>query len=87
MPYIKQKDRSKYDAIAAHAWMVLPDEDWEGDLNYLITQIISHLWRGSPKYKTACRIRGTLTDVRDEFYRRVVAPYEDKKKEENGDVY
>jgi hypothetical protein len=28
-----------------------------------------------------------LTDAAAEFYRRVVAPYEDAKRAENGDVY
>jgi len=30
---------------------------------------------------------GVLECIKQEFYRRAVAPYEDKKKEENGDVY
>jgi len=30
---------------------------------------------------------GVLECAKMELYRRVAAPYEDKKKEENGDVY
>jgi hypothetical protein len=28
-----------------------------------------------------------MTCAKDEFYRRVVVPYEEKKRKENGDVY
>jgi hypothetical protein len=31
-------------------------------------------------------LRGVLTDVVDEAYRRTTVPYEDKKIEENGDL-
>jgi len=30
---------------------------------------------------------GVLENVKQEMYRRLAAPYEDKKAEENGDVY
>ena len=38
-------------------------------------------------YKTCNDITGALINCEHEFYRRVVAPYEDKKIIENGDVY
>jgi len=39
------------------------------------------------KYKTFESIIGMLESAKLEFYRRLMASYEDKKKEENGDVF
>ena len=33
------------------------------------------------------RVGAGLADVSEEFYRRVMAPHEDQKMKENGDVY
>ena len=38
-------------------------------------------------YATINDIIGALEGAKMEFYRRVVAPYEDEKIKENGDVY
>ena len=38
-------------------------------------------------YHAYNEIIGVLECVKQEFYRRMVAPYEDKKCEENGDVF
>lgn len=80
MPYIKKKRRRMLDAGD------LPDT--EGELNYYITTIIvDFLRRKGKSYKEMSAVRGVLRDVGDEFYRRVMAPYEDEKMRENGDVY
>lgn len=58
-----------------------------GVVNYIITRI---LWCWMGKKVTYERINdaiGVLECVKLELYRRVAAPYEDRKKEENGDVY
>jgi len=57
-----------------------------GMFNYAITSLAVSL-TGKPNYAKCALIRAVLADASDEFYRRLVAPYEDRKAEENGDVY
>jgi hypothetical protein len=61
-----------------------------GELNYLITCRISEYvgkYRNGLSYQTLNDVVGALESAKAEFQRRVVAPYEDKKIRENGDVY
>ena len=59
-----------------------------GELNYAITEMIRFYFqhRGA-NYTTINDIVGALECAKTEFNRRVVAPYEDTKILENGDVY
>ena len=62
-----------------------------GDLNYIFTKIITNYLRmkrhlGKVGYAEMSVIRGVLADVSEEFYRRVMAPYEDQKMAATGDV-
>jgi len=84
MPYITQNDRYKFDV----ALIALPRIETAGELNYLITQLArKYILDHGLRYEHINAIRGALVCVGDEFYRRVIAPYEDKKIAENGDVY
>lgn len=58
-----------------------------GELNYLITRMV-HIWcaHHGVSYANLSAARGVLRDAHDEFYRKVMAPYEDKKIDENGAV-
>ena len=60
-----------------------------GELNYCITDMaIAYLRRNGPvNYRLLNEIMGVMGSAQQEFYRRVVVPYEDSKKIENGDVY
>jgi len=58
-----------------------------GDLNYIITRQVQDFLGAEPNYEKFNAAIGALESVKLELYRRMVAPYEDKKKEENGDVY
>jgi hypothetical protein len=79
MPYIDPKDR---DVNAAH----YPHN--AGELNYAITLLIRDYFRSNGgRYQQINDIIGALEGAKAEFYRRVVAPYEDIKIRENGDVY
>lgn len=85
MPYIKKQDREALDkAIAPLASML--SVRGLGDLNYVITKLVIGRAR-SVHYSEMATWIGTLECAKLELYRRMVAPYEDKKKEENGDVY
>lgn len=82
MPYIEQERRI----------VILNDPDVHientGELNYILTKIvIGYMEYHGKSYDTLSQITAALDDVKDEFRRRVVHPYEDSKKQENGDVY
>ena len=90
MPYIEKEDRIKYLApilelkthIKAHS-----REDLSGQLNFIITTLINEAYSDAPlKYKDLNAIVGMLECCKQEYYRRVVSPYEDSKIKENGDL-
>lgn len=88
MPYIEQKDRKRYDTIIlnlAVALSEIPEEDRDGHINYCITKLFKALY-APPKYKRYNRAIGVLECIKLEFYRRIIALYEDKKIKENNDV-
>ena len=58
-----------------------------GELNYMITIIINNYYKQYGGYSAINDVLGALEGAKLEFYRRVAAPYEDQKIEENGDVY
>ena len=58
-----------------------------GELNWMITGRCREYLGPHPRYKDFNEVIGVLECVKMEFYRRMVAPYEDRKKEINGDVY
>jgi hypothetical protein len=80
MPYIKQEVR---DIITDGGLPVNA-----GELNYTFTKIIlSYIQLKSESYQTYNDIIGALEGAKLELYRRKIAPYENKKIQENGDVY
>jgi len=60
-----------------------------GLLNYCMTSLALRVLEqsGPENYARLSAIHGTFLAAAAEFYRRKVAPYEDKKRKENGDVY
>ena len=61
-----------------------------GTLNYIITRLCDYWcrdWQGESNYAKYNTVIGVLECVKQELYRRQIAPYEDEKCEENGDVY
>lgn len=80
MPYIGEADRLHLD-LGEHATS-------PGALNYLITRLVSrYVHDVGLDYDAINDVIGVLECAKAEFYRRVAAPYEDKKREANGDVY
>jgi len=79
MPYIDKQKRKNvivYGALNA------------GELNYEITMVITqYMLKKGLKYQVINDIIGALEGAKLEFYRRAVIPYEDMKKDLNGDVY
>jgi hypothetical protein len=59
-----------------------------GELNYMVTQMCrGYIAMKGEGYQTYNDIMGVLEGAKMEMYRRKIAPYEDKKMSENGDVY
>jgi len=87
MPYIKPESKGKFKAVL-FPFKVSADLNRlsAGDLNYLLTAIIDRQLDNA-NYARYNEIMGALECCKLELYRRMIAPYEDKKKKENGDVY
>ncbi len=83
MPYIDPHRRTMLANVGHQA-------ETPGELNYkitgLITQYLAHNFR-HVGYTQMNEIMGVLECAKQEFYRRVVVPYENTKCEENGDCY
>lgn len=86
MPYISQSQRESNATAGRNGqqpYMANP-----GELNYELTlKIKVYLEDHGLSYHTLNDIIGALEGAKMEFYRRVVAPYEDTKIKMNGDVY
>jgi hypothetical protein len=81
MPYIKQKAREELLLNPARA-IANP-----GELNFIFTHVINdYLSHNGRSYEDYNDVIGALECCKLELYRRRVAPYEDLKIKENGDV-
>lgn len=82
MPYIKPEDREALENDLDRS----PEN--AGELNYIISRLCWYYYeQHGSRYAQINDIVGALEGAKMEFYRRVAAPYEDKKRLENGDVY
>lgn len=80
MPYIAQAARQQLASGCRPATV--------GELNYAITKLVHRFLRDDCESYTAYNAAiGVLECAKLELYRRIVAPYEDSKCNENGDVY
>lgn len=92
MPYISQDDRVAFgenvdDYNVADYMADMELGKFAGHLNYLNYRIVkAWIAKNGKKYFAFATITGTLICCILEIYRRLVAPYEDKKIKENGDV-
>lgn len=81
MPYLLKEDRDNLDIRGLKARK-------GGELNYQISKLLNDfvVMKGL-SYSTINEAMGAIESAKLEFYRRVAAPYEDKKCIENGEVY
>jgi hypothetical protein len=80
MPYITKEAREElYDR----------DPENAGELQYLIAMMMSDYISDKDQYdyQTLNDVMGALAGAQQEFYRKIVAPYEEKKELLNGSVY
>ena len=89
MPYIGEEYRELLKGELNDLLKVLyaiPNNTLEGVVNYVITRVIDSLYH-TASYKDYNTAVGILECVKQEFYRRRISLYEDRKSKENGDVY
>jgi len=80
MPYITQQKRK--DFMTGNGMM-----ESSGDLNFVLTKVcLEYIENKKESYQTYNDIVGALECCKLEMYRRAIAPYEDKKIIENGDL-
>ena len=81
MTYINPEDRLH----------ILADEkliSTPGELNYFISTLLNwYINEKGKNYSTLNEVIGVLECAKLELYRRIAAPYEDSKIQQNGDVY
>lgn len=87
MPYIRQSDRQEPDRAMEPLLALVIKNNSPGFMNYVITNLIIQFFDNDPSYARIALTTGVIENVKQEFYRRVAGPYEDKKIAENGDVY
>ncbi len=88
MPYVDDATRRRMEPIVKAIRRYFEGtEKKPGDLNYLITQATLEFLGEHPCYASFNAVIGALECAKLELYRRMAAPYEDKKAQENGDVY
>jgi hypothetical protein len=79
MPYLSDKERAFVDDVGPST---------PGQLNYAITKVVlDYMSIIGVSYSNLNEAYGAMLAAAAEFYRRKVAPYEDDKAKENGDVY
>ena len=88
MPYVDQVHRAVIDPMLSPILRYVYQANLlSGDVNYIVTRIILSWLGEKPCYADYNNAVGILECVKLELYRRMIAPYEDEKKEDNGDVY
>jgi hypothetical protein len=85
MPYIKPEFRLNYHQLIDDAVDSLAFKS-AGDINYVLSSVLWKIFEKNKNYAKANELIGVLECIKLELYRRQIAPYEDKKIEENGDV-
>ena len=93
MPYVNNDIRNKLDDAIntlANELKNIEKNDpkaVDGALNYTVTKLLNEIYPQPYSYYNLNRAYGVVNCLRDEFYHRVVRPYENQKIFENGDVY
>lgn len=86
MPYIPTARRIE---LRERIHELAGDIQSPGELNYVLTRVVVETLdnHGPVSYARLAEAHAALTMAAAELYRRVIAPYEDRKRAVNGDVY
>jgi hypothetical protein len=82
MPFIKKERRPAMDAIFDH--MIMNGVRADGDLNYILYKFCKY--RVEPSYNNYKNFCGELRECVEQIERDFIAPYEERKRKENGDI-
>lgn len=90
MPYIRQEKRGEIDFVVKdgiHERRIVSfhEPQTPGELNYIFFQILLETFPAR-SYTEYNEVMGVLECVKQEYYRRLVAPYEEQAKYDNGDL-
>ena len=86
MPYI-ESERRKFLASQTYQQLLdISDQMAAGDLNFIISTLCWVRFAKNQSYKTGNEIIGILESAKLEFYRRLLAEYEDQKIISQGDL-
>ena len=96
MPYISEEERLELDRCIdqmikcisnTKANLNNPNDfsNFLGRINYCFSRVIMGVMK-TISYKNIAMVTGVLENIKQEYYRRVASPYEDKKITENGDI-
>lgn len=96
MPYINESERLELDECIDTMISCIRDtktnlnnpsdlKNHLGRINYAFSRVLAGLM-DKPSYNKIAMITGVLENIKQEFYRRIASPYEDKKIVENGDI-
>lgn len=96
MPYIDEEERLELDGCIdqmikcisnTKANLNNPNDfsNFLGRINYCFTRIIVGVMKNN-SYKNIAMATGVLENIKQEFYRRLAAKYEDQKIIQNGDI-
>jgi len=83
MPYINKVSREYLDSYIVDISKGISST---GDFTYCIFKLMKILCEKEKNFAKLSSLIGGLECAKTEFYRRIVAPYEDEKIKENGDV-
>lgn len=89
MPYIAKDERPLFEDLLQN----LPKFETRGQLNYFLSSVVCQYLRQRKaegvkiNYDELQDVKGTLSEVLDEFRSRLLVPYEKTKCAANGDIY
>jgi hypothetical protein len=88
MPYVDSEVRDLFDQHIADIVYNLELSNFHpGNINYVVSKLMSEVLRRGVSYRQINDLIGTLECVKLELYREVASGYEDDKKQLNGPVY
>jgi hypothetical protein len=89
VPYIKKEERAQFEtAIQVAVELLDASGNKPGHLNFFISSLLEgYASNKGVCYEVLSETAAQASAAATEFERRVIAPYEDSKIQENGDVY
>jgi hypothetical protein len=96
MPYITEEEREELDNVINEMVEAIKNTktsltnpnnlaNFLGRINYCFSRVVSSVM-GDVSYPKVAMVTGVLENIKQEFYRRIAANYEDIKIKQNGDI-